>query len=264
MVHLHRHIAAACFLSFSSSVLAVPATSSSNMAGGVDNGLDSATIPSGPAGFPHGFDFRKTFNAEVVFSASTGPHDGVVSSKGGEVFASIGDSNIEKDDQGPFKQAGEFPPSNADFNQSFSYFHNLYSMHPMFNTSMQSPQYPWPAKTNPTPPEQPVKIVRISENDGIGGALKFYDANGRQRVSVLSSPYIYFLNLLCFCTYSPLSKIQYFRGVNVLRKGDPWYPELVRWDAQYSFNDEDINFLAELNINIIRLGKRLIYRGGRH
>ncbi|KAJ3326551.1 hypothetical protein HDU76_012826, partial [Blyttiomyces sp. JEL0837] len=37
-------------------------------------------------------------------------------------------------------------------------------------------------------------------------------------------------------------------------KGPPWYPVVDHWDKQYSFNIDDVAFIADLNINVVRLG----------
>ncbi|KAJ3207915.1 hypothetical protein HDU67_007131 [Dinochytrium kinnereticum] len=37
-------------------------------------------------------------------------------------------------------------------------------------------------------------------------------------------------------------------------KGTPWHPVVDRWDKQYSFNEDDIAFMGDLNMNAVRLG----------
>ncbi|KAI9206222.1 glycoside hydrolase superfamily [Polychytrium aggregatum] len=45
-----------------------------------------------------------------------------------------------------------------------------------------------------------------------------------------------------------------FRGINVVYKAFPFHPILDKWDPQFSFTREDVDFIADLNLNIIRLG----------
>ncbi|KAJ3104943.1 hypothetical protein HDU97_008691 [Phlyctochytrium planicorne] len=78
---------------------------------------------------------------------------------------------------------------------------------------------PWTVSKNVPP--KPVPL------NGVDGQGRYRDVLGRQRL---------------------------FRGTNVVMKGTPWYPVIDRWDKQYSFNEEDIAFIADLNINAIRLG----------
>jgi hypothetical protein len=47
---------------------------------------------------------------------------------------------------------------------------------------------------------------------------------------------------------------RYFRGLNVVVKGPPWYPLIEQYDRHDSFNLDDIQYLSWLNINLIRLG----------
>ncbi|KAI9325712.1 glycoside hydrolase superfamily [Zopfochytrium polystomum] len=51
-----------------------------------------------------------------------------------------------------------------------------------------------------------------------------------------------------------LGRQRYFRGVNVIYKGHPYHPIIEKFDRQNSFSKEDIQFLADLNVNAIRLG----------
>ncbi|TPX47622.1 hypothetical protein SeMB42_g00399 [Synchytrium endobioticum] len=83
-----------------------------------------------------------------------------------------------------------------------------------------SPVFSWPSS-----PNNPVDVVRI---DGVNlDTHAFIDANGRTRL---------------------------FRGVNVVYKVHPWHPLTDVWHPQFSFSREDIELLADLNINAIRLG----------
>ena len=77
---------------------------------------------------------------------------------------------------------------------------------------------PW--QTSHNQPPAPIKISHVADKH-------FYDTQGRQRL---------------------------FRGVNVEMKSSPFYPKVDVYDPQLSFHEEDIDFLADLNINIIRLG----------
>lgn len=45
-----------------------------------------------------------------------------------------------------------------------------------------------------------------------------------------------------------------FRGVNVVYKDPPWYPNLVHFHANVSFVDDDIFLLKSLGVNLVRLG----------
>ena len=45
-----------------------------------------------------------------------------------------------------------------------------------------------------------------------------------------------------------------FHGVNVVFKGKPYIPFTNRWDPWYSFTEEDYDLLANLNVNVVRLG----------
>ena len=46
-----------------------------------------------------------------------------------------------------------------------------------------------------------------------------------------------------------------FHGTNVVNKLEPFVPtNLETFDAMYSFNEEDIDFLASLGYNTLRLG----------
>jgi hypothetical protein len=51
-----------------------------------------------------------------------------------------------------------------------------------------------------------------------------------------------------------LGRERYFRGLNVVYKGIPYYPLIQEYDRRLSFNQDDIEFLAFLNVNVIRLG----------
>jgi endoglycosylceramidase len=44
-----------------------------------------------------------------------------------------------------------------------------------------------------------------------------------------------------------------FHGVNVVYKKHPWYPNLDTFDVRYSFSKEDVDILADLGMNVIRL-----------
>lgn len=51
-----------------------------------------------------------------------------------------------------------------------------------------------------------------------------------------------------------LGRERYFRGLNVVYKGPPYYPLIDEYDRRLSFNQDDVEFLAFLNVNVIRLG----------
>lgn len=51
-----------------------------------------------------------------------------------------------------------------------------------------------------------------------------------------------------------LGRERYFRGLNVVYKGPPYHPMIEEYDRSLSFNKDDIEFLAFLNVNVIRLG----------
>lgn len=51
-----------------------------------------------------------------------------------------------------------------------------------------------------------------------------------------------------------LGRERYFRGLNVVMKGAPWHPRIDAYDSWDSFSKEDVEYLAYLNINLIRLG----------
>eukprot|EP00164_Ancoracysta_twista_P002135 GFYU01002818.1.p1 GENE.GFYU01002818.1~~GFYU01002818.1.p1 ORF type:complete len:519 (-),score=171.59 GFYU01002818.1:109-1665(-) len=65
------------------------------------------------------------------------------------------------------------------------------------------------------------KIVSTSETRG------FIDEHGRQR---------------------------FFHGMNVVQKGTPFHPLTDKFDPVYSFSQKDIDLLADLGLNVIRLG----------
>ena len=52
-----------------------------------------------------------------------------------------------------------------------------------------------------------------------------------------------------------------FHGTNVVNKLEPFVPTILDgpFDAMYSFNEEDIDFLASLGYNTLRLG--LLWQG---
>ena len=45
-----------------------------------------------------------------------------------------------------------------------------------------------------------------------------------------------------------------FRGVNVVYKDPPWLPHTAAFDADLSFVQADVDLLASLGVNLIRLG----------
>ena len=57
-----------------------------------------------------------------------------------------------------------------------------------------------------------------------------------------------------FAYRDKLGRERYFRGLNVVYKGPPYHPMTDEYDRRYSFNKDDIEFLAFLNVNVIRLG----------
>nr|CAG8558943.1 2139_t:CDS:2 [Entrophospora candida] len=68
---------------------------------------------------------------------------------------------------------------------------------------------------------------QISRIAGIDGDHQFIDSYGRQR---------------------------FFRGLNVVYKGYPYYPKIDAFDPVTSFTEEDIQILSSVNMNVIRLG----------
>ncbi|KAI9197354.1 Endoglycoceramidase [Polychytrium aggregatum] len=50
-----------------------------------------------------------------------------------------------------------------------------------------------------------------------------------------------------------MNRQRLFRGVNVVYKAFPYYPRLDAWNATDSFTEDDAHFLADVNLNIIRL-----------
>jgi hypothetical protein len=91
-------------------------------------------------------------------------------------------------------------------------------------TSLQQPKLPLTSLPWNISTAVPPKPTRIKGVDGEG---VFRDVGGRQRL---------------------------FRGVNVVYKGPPWYPDLDKWDRNMSFNLDDVAFIGDLNINAVRLG----------
>ncbi|RGB29428.1 Glycoside Hydrolase Family 5 protein [Rhizophagus diaphanus] len=47
---------------------------------------------------------------------------------------------------------------------------------------------------------------------------------------------------------------RFFRGLNVVYKGFPYYPRIDAFDPVTSFTEEDMKILASVNMNVIRLG----------
>jgi hypothetical protein len=47
----------------------------------------------------------------------------------------------------------------------------------------------------------------------------------------------------------------FFHGVNAVVKGPPWIPETDLWDGEISVSHKDLDDLASLGLNVIRLGK---------
>ncbi|GBB83878.1 hypothetical protein RclHR1_10540004 [Rhizophagus clarus] len=47
---------------------------------------------------------------------------------------------------------------------------------------------------------------------------------------------------------------RFFRGLNVVYKGFPYYPKIDAFDPVTSFAEEDMKILASVNMNVIRLG----------
>ena len=45
---------------------------------------------------------------------------------------------------------------------------------------------------------------------------------------------------------------RFFRGLNVVFKGFPYYPIMDRFDPALSFAKQDVELLSDLNMNIIR------------
>ncbi|KAI9206223.1 endoglycoceramidase [Polychytrium aggregatum] len=87
-------------------------------------------------------------------------------------------------------------------------------------SDIRQPQHPFDWIPTGNHPPAIVPISHISQRS-------FIDSYGRQRL---------------------------FRGVNVVVKGPPWHPTIDRWDPQLSFSQEDVDFIADLNLNIVRLG----------
>ena len=50
------------------------------------------------------------------------------------------------------------------------------------------------------------------------------------------------------------NKERIFHGVNVVYKGYPWHPNMITFNSNNSFMEEDIEFIYNLGFNIIRLG----------
>ena len=46
----------------------------------------------------------------------------------------------------------------------------------------------------------------------------------------------------------------FFHGVNVVYKIPPWIPDVDKFDPLTSFNEDDMQFLKDMGLNIIRLG----------
>jgi endoglycosylceramidase len=46
----------------------------------------------------------------------------------------------------------------------------------------------------------------------------------------------------------------FFHGMNVIYKRFPYYPILDHFDPQYSFSAKDMQIMADLGFNIVRLG----------
>lgn len=46
---------------------------------------------------------------------------------------------------------------------------------------------------------------------------------------------------------------RYFHGVNVVFKGPPWIPRTDGFDSRWSFSEKDMEYLAALGLNAIRL-----------
>uniref|UniRef100_A0A1D1Z0G4 Endoglycoceramidase n=1 Tax=Anthurium amnicola TaxID=1678845 RepID=A0A1D1Z0G4_9ARAE len=47
---------------------------------------------------------------------------------------------------------------------------------------------------------------------------------------------------------------RFFRGLNVVYKGFPYYPKIDAFDPVTSFTEKDMKILADVNMNVIRLG----------
>jgi endoglycosylceramidase len=54
--------------------------------------------------------------------------------------------------------------------------------------------------------------------------------------------------------YDTYGRQRFFRGMNAVYKGFPYYPVVDRFDPALSFAKEDVQLLSDLNMNIIRLG----------
>ena len=50
-----------------------------------------------------------------------------------------------------------------------------------------------------------------------------------------------------------MGRSRIFHGVNIVYKAFPWYPDLDNFDPRWSFSMEDVNLLADLGMNMIRL-----------
>jgi len=46
----------------------------------------------------------------------------------------------------------------------------------------------------------------------------------------------------------------FFKGVNAVTKGAPWYPEYKTFNRTYSLAEDDFKIMQDLGINLVRLG----------
>lgn len=69
--------------------------------------------------------------------------------------------------------------------------------------------------------------ITLSANNGLKGFRTFRDSAGRERI---------------------------FHGVNAVVKGEPWVPFSGKFDKEISLGADDLAFLQNLGVNVIRLG----------
>ena len=49
-------------------------------------------------------------------------------------------------------------------------------------------------------------------------------------------------------------RARFFRGVNVVFKDPPYFPSVVDFDPNLSFMEVDVDLLASMGVNLVRLG----------